>query len=481
MTRTHSFIPAPAQTSRFPALRRAARRRAATPSASRASRLRWLRPLVTLFSLSLLLSPVVAPVAQARVYVEINQASRQPFPLAIPVFKNLGKNADPDNISEQLADLVVADLKLTGLFNLLDRKAYIEDSAKAGIMPDQFDFASWKQIDALGLVKAGFVVTGSSVKIETRIYDVLATAQIGGKTYENGSVRDLRRIAHRIASDIVFQFTGERGFFMSRITAVSTATGNKEIVVMDVDGKGMMSLSSNKSINLLPAWSPRGDKIAYTSYKNGNPDLYVADLVRGVTKKVSANQGINSGAAFSPDGKTIALTLSKDGDPDIYLIDLDGKEIARLTKSYGVDSTPAWSPDGKKLAFVSSRAGGAHVYVMSRDGSNVRRMTFAGSQNVSPAWSPKGDKIAFSGRDQGAFDIFVMNADGSNIVRITQDQGDNEDPCFSPDGNYVLYASTRNGRAAQLYISSVDGRSQMRVTEGGAGYTNPDWSGFVEW
>lgn len=436
---------------------------------------------IALFSLSSIFATLFPYQAQARVYVEINQSSRQPFPLAIPLFKNLGKNADPDNISQQLVDLILADLRLTGLFNLLDRKAYIEDSAKAGILPDQFDFANWKQIDALGLVKAGFVVTGTSVRVETRIYDVQATAQIGGKTYDNGSVRDLRRIAHRIASDIVYQFTGERGFFMSRITAVNNATGNKEIVVMDVDGRGMTALSSNKTINLLPAWSPRGDKIAYTSFKAGNPDLYVADLVKGVTRRVSSAHGINSGGAFSPDGKTIALTLAKDGDPDIYLIDLEGKEIARLTRSYGVDSSPAWSPDGKRLAFVSSRAGGAHVYVMNRDGSGVRRLTFAGSQNVSPEWSPKGDKIVFSGRDQGAFDVFVMNAEGGNIVRLTQDQGDNEDPCWSPDGNYLLFASTRSGRAAHLYISSADGRSQVRVTEGAGGYTNPDWSGFIEW
>lgn len=446
-----------------------------------ATRIHRFCTLLALLVVVSLLSAPLMPLAQARVYVEINQASRQPFPLAIPKFKNLGKNADPDNVSEQLADLVMADLRLTGLFNLLDRKAYIEDSAKAGIMPDQFDFASWKQIDALGLVKAGFTVTGSTLKVETRIFDVLAQAQIGGKTYDNGSVKDLRRIAHRIASDIVYQFTGEQGFFMSRITAVSSLTGNKEIVVMDVDGKAMVSLSSNKSINLLPAWSPRGDKIAYTSYKANNPDMYVADLVKGVTKRVSAQQGINSGAAFSPDGKQIALTLSKDGDPDIYLIDLEGQEVARLTKSYGVDSSPTWSPDGKRLAFVSSRAGGAHIFVINRDGSNVKRLTFAGSQNVSPQWSPRGDKIAFQGRDQGAFDVFVMNADGSNIVRLTQDQGDNEDPCWSPDGNYLLFSSTRNAKGGHLYISSADGRSQVRITDGPGGYTNPDWSNFLSW
>lgn len=437
-------------------------------------------PLILLAALLLLTGGVVRQ-AQARVYVEIHQSSRQPFPLAIPVFKNIGKNADPDNISAQLSDLILADLRLTGLFNLLDRRAFLEDSNQSGITPEQIDFSKWKAVDALGLVKGGFVVTGTSVRVETRIYDVLAQAQIGGKSYDNAPVRDLRRLAHRIAADIVYQFTGERGFFMSRIAAVSSISGNKEIVVMDVDGKGLQLLSSNKSINLLPVWSPRGDKIAYTSYKQGNPDLYVADLYKGLTRRVSFQPGINTGASFAADNKTMALTLAKDGDPEIYLLDQEGKELARLTKSYGVDSSPVFSPDGRKILFVSARAGGAHLFVMNRDGTGARRLTFSGSQNVSPAWSPKGDKIVFAGRDQGAFDIFVMNSDGSNITRVTQDQGDNEDPCFSPDGNYLLFSSNRGGRAAHLYISSLDGRSQVRITEGPGGYTNPDWSGFIEW
>jgi len=423
--------------------------------------------------------PFAMPQLEAKVYVEISQPSREPFPLAIPVFKNLGRTADTQNLASQFSDLVMADLRLTGLFNLIDRKAYIEDPTRAGLLPQDFDFASWRQIDALGLVKGGFDVQGNTLTAQLRIYDVLASAQIGGKAY-SGSPRDIRRLAHQMASEIVFQFTGQRGFFQSKIAAVSNESGNKEIVVMDVDGHGRTNLSSNKSINLLPTWSPRGNQIAFTSYKAGNPDLYIADLVKGLTRRTAHFPGINSGAAWSPTGDAIALTLAKDGDPEVYLIDEAGKELGRLTRSHGVDASPCWSPDGKRLAFVSSRSGGAHVYLMNRDGSGVKRLTFSGSQNVSPTWSPKGDRIAFSGRDKGAFDIFVVNVDGSKTARITQDQGDNEDPAWSPDGNYLLFSSTRAGRA-QLYIASADGRSQVRITNGPGAYTNPDWSPFVDW
>ncbi len=429
----------------------------------------------------LVLSGFSSQTALGKVYVEINEPTREPFPLAIPLFKDLSKVPTAPELASRLPDLLVSDLRVTGLFKLLDRDMYIENPATAGLLPDQIDFSAWKQIDALGLVKGGYEVNGGTITVQLRVFDVLASAQIGGKIY-TGSLKELRRLAHRMANEIVYQFTGTPGFFDSKIVAVSTASGHKEIVVMDVNGAGLTPLTQNGSINILPAWSRNGTKIAYTSFKHGNPDLYVADLVQGITRRVAAFEGINSGAAWSPVEDIIALTLSKDGAPDLYLINERGKELRRLTHSYGVDSSPAWSPDGTKIAFVSGRAGGAHIYVMNADGSDIRRLTYTGTQNVSPEWSPDGTKIAYATRDLGAFDIIVMNADGSNAVRVTQDQGDNEDPAFSPDGNFLVFSSTRDHpKRAQLYISSLDGRSQVRITNGRASYTNPDWSPRVNW
>lgn len=444
---------------------------------------RRLATLALFLPFLLTLSALVgAQESKSRVYVEINAPSRQPFPLALPEFKNLSAKPDDQKYCLMLAELVEANLRLTGLFTLLDRKAFLENPQSVGLESDAFDMANWRQIDALGLAKGGFETRGTQLTTQLRVYDVLAGAQIGGKAYV-GSTKDVRRVAAQMANDIVYFFTGERGFFMSKIAAVDNSTGKKEVVVMDVDGKNQVQLTKYASITLLPSWSPFGNQIAYTSYKAGNPDLYVADLVKGVTRRVSYHSGINTGGTFSPSGDELALTLAKDGDPEIYVIDASsGREKARLTRSYGVDSSPTWSPDGRRLAFVSSRAGGAHVYVMNRDGSGVRRLTFSGSQNVSPSWSPRGDRIAFAGRDAGAFDIFVVEVESGRISRVTQDAGDNEDPAWSPDGNYLVFSSTRDRKSrSQLYIASVDGRTQTRITNGPGAYSNPRWSPFVEW
>lgn len=457
-------------------LHRAAGRRA--PGALGAlARLPLLPLLLILAALGLSLPGAAA--AQSKVYIDINESSREPFPLAIPLFKNTG-DAEADELGRQLAEAVQADLALTGLFKLLPREAFLEDPATAGVKHGTFDFQSWRAMDALGLVKGSYEAKSANIRVELRLYDVLAGTMITGKVY-TGVRSNLRPLVHKMANEIVYQFTGESGFFNSKIALVSDATGSKEIYIMDVDGLGMLPITRNGSINLSPTWAPGGSALGFTSYKKDNPDLYVSDLVQGVTRRVASYEGGNVAPSFHPNGKEIAITLSKDGDSELYLLDTKGEIIKRLTDSYGIDVSPVFSPDGKRIAFVSNRQGGAHIFVMNADGTDIRRLTYAGSQNTSPVWSPKGDRIAFCGRDQGAFDIFVMNADGTNIVRLTQDQGNNEDPSFSPDGHYLVFSSTRKTSKPQLVISSLDGRFQTVITDGKAGYYNPEWSPFVDW
>lgn len=448
-------------------------------SAFRSVRPRSFGAWISLVLLCLTFLPA-PPRAEAKVYIDINESSREPFPLAIPAFKNLSKGGEAEELGLQLAQALQADLALTGLFQLLDRNAFVEDPRTAGVQLGTFDFQPWRAVDALGLVKGAYEVKSANIRVELRLYDVLAGTMIAGKVY-TGVRSNLRPLVHKMANEIVFQFTGEAGFFNSKIAAVSDQSGNKEIFIMDVDGQNMLPVTRNGSINLSPTWGPKGDMLAFTSYKKNNPDLYISDLVQGVTRRVASYEGGNVAPSFHPNGQQVAITLAKDGDSELYLLDMKGEVIRRLTDNYGIDVSPVFSPDGSKILFVSGRQGGAHVFVMNADGSGLRRLTFAGTQNTSPVWSPKGDKIAFCGRDQGAFDIFVMNADGSGIVRITQDQGNNEDPSWSPDGHYLVFSSTRRGKSPQLVLSSADGRFQTVLTDGKAGYTNPEWSPFVEW
>ena len=70
---------------------------------------------------------------------------------------------------------------------------------------------------------------------------------------------------------------------------------------MDMDGSHTMSVTKMGSDCLLPAYSPGGGEIAFTSYLRGNPDLWIVSAGGGRARRVSKQPGLNTGAAWTPE------------------------------------------------------------------------------------------------------------------------------------------------------------------------------------
>ena len=434
-----------------------------------------MKRALALPTLAVLLFSALAPAQTAppKVMLDITAPGRQAIPLALP--RPVGDNAK----ANELYDVVVRDLELSGWFKIIDPAAYLEP-AGTGVQPGQFKYEDWETPGAVALAKSGLSAPAAGkLRAEVWVYDVLGHQKLGAKAFTTDGAQ-VRTLAHRIAGEIIFQITGQKAPFNTKFAYAGTGTGNKEIYLVDFDGAGKVAVTKNGSININPGWSPRGNAVAFTSFLAGNPDLYVADLSKGEIRRLSSREGMNTGPAWAPGGGLLAATLSPGGNPDIYTMDPStGKQISRLTDGPGIDVSASWSPDGKRIAFVSDRSGGAQIYVMNANGSGVKRVTFQGSQNTDPAWSPDGSSIAFVSRE-GVFDIFTVGVDGSNLTRITQGMGDNEDPSWSPDGSYLAFSSTRTG-ASHIWMATKDGVHQVQLTQGGGGYTNPNWSPSLEW
>lgn len=399
----------------------------------------------------------ISSAAQARIYIPIDQPSDQKFPIAITDLSG--------GTGDDISDIIRNDLTLSGYFRIIPPDSFKDIAKKEGITPETIRFSYWTAIEAQALVKGEVTKERGKYVITVRLFDPFLREMLVGKQYK-ADKKHLREAAHRFSDEIMHALTGIPGVFNTKIayTAV-TGKGRKGIYVMDMDGYNPFAVTKNKSLNLSPSWSPKGDQLVYTSYIKGDPDLYVSALGSRRMKKLTSRMGSNITPAWSPSGSMIAFGSSASGISNLYAKSPSGGKARRLTVNRTIDIAPAFSPDGSMIVFASERAGGLHLFKMPAGGGGAQRLTFVGYQNDMPSWSPMGDKIVFAGRDMGTFDIFIMNSDGSNIQRLTIGSGSNEHPSFSPDGRLVSFSSTRDGGMA-IYLMRADGSNQIRISKG---------------
>jgi TolB protein len=436
---------------------------------------RLVAALIALLSAVAVVLPWTAPPpsrAQAvDVYINITGGGGKKLNIAIPDF-SVTAGADTGGVAPLLASVTGADLTFSGLFSVV---------AATGSIPADHPEAlkkSWTEFAAAGAhagVHGLLALRGPRLEAEMRLYD-LTTPEfrlIASKRFEMTADQP-RRLAHKVADEIVRQFTGEPGIADTKLAYVVGSRGIKEIQIADYDGAGARPLTRNGSLNLMPVWSPDTRSLAFTSYKGGYPDLYRAfPFERRPDQTLAAFIGINSSPGFSPDGRSLALTLSKDGNPEIYVLTLATGAFRRLTRHPGIDTEPSWSPTGRDIAFISDRAGAPHLFVMDAEGGNVRQLTFAGF-HTQPRWSPKGDTILYTTR-QVTHDVWAVNPDGSNARRLTSGPGDNQGATWAPNGRHIAFQSNRLG-SWQLFSMLADGSEQAPITKGSGEYTSPSWS-----
>jgi TolB protein len=426
----------------------------------RSAMIRTLASGLFLTLLALTASPALAQKpADDLPVIRISDPNRDLLRLAVP-------NAVGDHGGEATT-IERRDFEVVGLFRQLDPVSFPPALQQEGL---NFSAALWSQVGAQGVAKLRAQREGGNIVVEGRLYQIgRGESPVLSKTYRGG---DLRALVHFWVNDVIQQFTGTKGVLGSRIAFAQTGH-SQEIASVGMDGAESSVLTKMGSECLLPAYSPTGREVAFTSFLRGGADLWIVSAGGGRARYVSHRSGMNSGAVWFNDGTTLALTLSHEGDPEIYKIRAsDAEVVQRLTRSGGSDLSPSLSGDGSQIAFVSDRQGSPQIYLMSAGGGAAKRLTFQGNQNTTPKFNPRSDKplIAFTGRDErGSFDIFTYDLKSGKIDRVTQNQGSNYDPAWSPDGRLLVYASGRGG----LYVMNPETRKETQIYRSGA--HSPSW------
>lgn len=176
------------------------------------------------------------------------------------------------------------------------------------------------------------------------------------------------------------------------------------------------------------------DAKTITCLQDGNINLM--DLDGSDKRKLISDAG---SFQWSPKGDKIAFTTTGiQGSPQISIANADGTSQKQLTSSYwpSWDSgfpvgfgnyDPQWTPDESKIVYVSSlKYGTPTICIMNSDGSDQIRLTYAQGRNEDPVFTPDGRFILFdSNRDPKLnSDIYIMDIYGNYQTPLSKYQND---------------------------------------------------------
>ncbi len=285
------------------------------------------------------------------------------------------------------------------------------------------------------------------------------------------SGRDATNALLRAADHAVERTLDLPGFFAGTLALISDRTGSPEVYVSDLFFQSTLQLTRDRAECLLPALSPDGKTLLYTSYhRNSFPDIYKIDLRTNRRTTFAGFRGTNTGAVFSPDGRNVAMILSGSGNTEIYLSNGEGKDLRRLTRTEALESDPAWSPDGRRIAYTSDSPGRPQIFVMDASGARPTRVPTDISRHCSePAWNPHDDdKLAFTAAMAGEFEVCVYSFSKRKSEVVTSGAGDAIEPVWLRDGRHLIY-TRRTSKESYLMVLDTHTRKATRLSPSGFG------------
>jgi TolB protein len=389
-----------------------------------------------------------------------------------------------DGYAEQLRAVLEYDLRYCGFCTVVPVSEPLEKALASSDL--NLAFQNGKQSSAHHILKSAI----ADKKLTLSIFSV-KTGTV--KQFQNialtGDLAQDRRQIHKLSDAIVQLLFNQKGVANSKILysaapSPQDAKWRSEIWECDWDGKNAKQLTKDESYAITPVVVPAQNSFIYVCYKNGQPKIYRGGLKGRKGERLLDIRGNQLLPAISPKRDKMAFICDASGRADLFVQalgadgSLQGKPAQLFSYPNSTQGSPTFSPDGSKIAFVSDKDGSPRIYVIAASAGSKRSqpqlLTKVNRENTCPCWSPDGTKIAYSAKSSGVRQIWIYDFASKEEKELTSGPGNKENPVWAPDSLHIVFNST-DPSSSELYVVNLNQSETVKISTGPGKKHYPTW------
>ncbi|MEM9402751.1 MAG: S9 family peptidase [Pseudomonadota bacterium] len=264
---------------------------------------------------------------------------------------------------------------------------------------------------------------------------------------------------------------GERVVYLRNGMDVMTDGKWSRLWVADIDGSGNVPLTGRDANESNAAWSPDGERVAFTSNTDQGTQIFVVWVDSGKISRLTQLNRSPKGLSWSPDGSHIAFRMLVPEKPVVLVTAPKKPDDAEWSAEPRVTARLKYETDG--AGYIEP--GTEQFFVISALGGSPRQITDGNFRHSgTPQWTRDGESLLFSGNRNDDWEIKFRNSeiyrvdvDSGEVTALTDRDGPDAGPVVSPDGRKIAYWSyedrVQTYQVAKLHVMNVDGSDKREL------------------